>query len=332
MPNKPLLPDRRDRDLFLADLSDVAPKGDIGSMEHPVFSLSTKPDHRTLQYNRDDIEITIAPSAYGLATVHDRDLLIYCMSKLIAAMNDGQKPKQTIRFSAHDMLRMTNRQTSGRGYELLRACLRRLAGTRIETNIKQGGEEVTKGFGLIENYEIVKESRNGQMLELEVKLSDWLFDAVKNFHVLTLHRDYFRLRKPLERRLYELARKHCGEQSSWRIATKSLHAKCGSGSKLNGFRRNLRSIIDDDSQHNHMPDYRFLLDDDDMVTVVPKVDLAEDLQISPNTLEAARALVPGVDVYALEAEWRDSAARSKQRIRSPDRHFLGFCQKRVSRA
>ncbi|WP_443019818.1 replication initiator protein A [Sphingobium sp. CAP-1] len=28
--------------------------------------------------------------------------------------------------------------------------------------------------------------------------------------MLTLNRRYFRLRKPLERRLYEIARKHCG--------------------------------------------------------------------------------------------------------------------------
>jgi hypothetical protein len=35
--------------------------------------------------------------------------------------------------------------------------------------------------------------------------------------VLTLHRDYFRLRKPLERRMYELARKHCGQQATWSI-------------------------------------------------------------------------------------------------------------------
>ncbi|MCA9184408.1 MAG: replication initiator protein A [Pirellulaceae bacterium] len=31
--------------------------------------------------------------------------------------------------------------------------------------------------------------------------------------MLTLHRDYFRLRKPLERRVYEIARKHCGPKA-----------------------------------------------------------------------------------------------------------------------
>jgi len=36
----------------------------------------------------------------------------------------------------------TNRQTSGRGYELLRDALRRLKGTEIETSIRQGGKNI----------------------------------------------------------------------------------------------------------------------------------------------------------------------------------------------
>ena len=43
----PLLPERRPiPDFFVCDLMDAAPKGDMASMEHPIFSLSTKPDHR----------------------------------------------------------------------------------------------------------------------------------------------------------------------------------------------------------------------------------------------------------------------------------------------
>jgi len=41
------------------------------------------------------------------------------------------------------------------------------------------------------------------MQEVEVKLSDWCLTQFVNHEVLTLHRDYFRLRKPLERRMYE---------------------------------------------------------------------------------------------------------------------------------
>jgi hypothetical protein len=41
----PLLPDRHPiQDFFICDVTDAIPKDDMGSMEHPIFSLSTKPD------------------------------------------------------------------------------------------------------------------------------------------------------------------------------------------------------------------------------------------------------------------------------------------------
>ena len=42
--------------------------------------------------------------------------------------------------------------------------------------------------------------------------------------------------------------------------------------------------------------------------------------------EAARALAPGADVYALEAEWQAFAAKSPPR--APDAAFLGWVRKR----
>jgi len=82
-----------------------------------------------------------------------------------------------------------------------------LSGTRIATNITTADTEVLDGFGLIDRYRIVRETRDGRMQEIEVKLSDWVFNAINAREVLTLSRNYFRLRKPLERRLYEIARK-----------------------------------------------------------------------------------------------------------------------------
>jgi plasmid replication initiation protein len=53
------------------------------------------------------------------------------------------------------------------------------------------------------------------MIAVEVTLSEWLYNAVAAREVLTLNRDYFRLGGALERRLYEVARKHCGRQAKW---------------------------------------------------------------------------------------------------------------------
>jgi len=55
--------------------------------------------------------------------------------------------------------------------------------------------------------------------------------------------------------------------------------------------------------------------------------------LAPDTLDAARALAPGWDVYALEADWRGYwAASGKPRLRSPDRAFLGYVRVRAGGA
>jgi plasmid replication initiation protein len=123
----PLLPERYPTaDFFVCDLFDAAPKGDMASMEHPVFSLSTKPDYRVRRYEHNGSYVEIKPSADGLATIHDRDILIYCISQLIRALNNGREISSVVRFRAHDLLKATNRVTSGEGYAGLKAALERL--------------------------------------------------------------------------------------------------------------------------------------------------------------------------------------------------------------
>ena len=332
----PLLPDRHpQQDLFVCDIVDAVPKGDMSSMEHPIFSLSTKPDMRPRRYERNDNWIEISPSRYGLATVHDRDVLIYCISQCMAALNEGRKVQRSMRFKAYDLLVATNRQTSGRGYELLKDALRRLQGTQIETNLRQGGNEYFKVFGLIDSAEIVRETRDGRMLDVEITLSEWVFDAIENNHVLTLNRRYFFLRKPLERRLYELARKHCGTQTEWKIGLEKLRDKCGSGSTVKEFRRLVGKIINDDDQHDHMPDYTFSIDGENMAvrpkkrntqTALPLPITA--LLISGDTIEEARLLAPGWDMRSLEDDWRSWVIEKGIAVKDANAHFLSFCRKR----
>jgi len=332
----PLLPDRHpQRDLFVCDIVDAVPKGDMSSMEHPVFSLSTKPDMRPRRYDRGENWIEISPSRYGLATVHDRDILIYCISQCMGALNEGRQVSRTMRFKAHDLLVATNRQTSGRGYDLLKEAMRRLQGTQIETNLRQGGKEYFKVFGLIDSAEIVKETRDGRMLDVEITLSDWVFDAIENNHVLTLNRRYFFLRKPLERRLYELARKHCGSQPEWKIGLDTMRTKCGSGSSVKEFRRLVGKIIEDDGLHDHMPDYTYSFDDD-LLIVRPKkksdqsalpLPLAS-LHIQPESYDTARRYAPGWDVHSLKDDWRSWVFEKNITVKDADAHFLSFCRKR----
>jgi plasmid replication initiation protein len=326
-----LLPDRgRQGDFFLCDIFDAIPKDDLASMEHPLFSLATRPDRRILSYAHNGTEITVTPSVRGLATIHDKDILIFCISQLMAALNAGRAVSRTVQLKAHDLLVATNRETSGDAYRRLKDAFERLAGTRITTNIVTGEIETTSGFGLIESWEIVRKTRGGRMVSVSVTLSDWLFRAVLSKSVLTLSREYFRLRKPLERRIYELARKHCGRQPSWTVSVDTLLKKSGSASPRRVFRAMLREMV----TAGHLPEYDMVEAEGDLIRFSWRghvVDTPPPV-LRAATLDLARAVMPGADVHALEAEWRGVWARSgAPRLRSADAAFVGWIRKRSAR-
>jgi plasmid replication initiation protein len=261
-----LAPDRHPvRDFFIADILDWALKGDRASLEHPFFSLSKTLDKKTRRYEHNGIKIIITASAeYGRATIWDRDILIYAVSQLVEAINQARPVSRTVRVKAYDLLVATNRHTGGHNYELLVDSFRRLKGTQIETDLLTGGHRERRGFGLLEAWRIVECSpTDRRMVAVELTLSEWLYRAVCAREVLTLNREYFRLNGGLERRLYELARKHCGRQSSWCVALALLHKKSGSSAQLWKF----RELIKKTASNNALPEYRLQYDiDPDQVT------------------------------------------------------------------
>ena len=225
----PLLPDRHPQhDLFICDVADAVLKDVMQHMEHPFYSLSKKPETSVKRYRNGENWLEITPSVKGLATIYDKDILIYCISQIMAKLKKGEQVSPRVRINSRELLIFANRGTSGREYQSLLDALDRLEGTRIRTNIVTGDEEQIDGFGLIDASSIRrKHGMDGRLLWCEVQLSGWVFNAIRNEEVLTLHRDYFRLRKPIERRVYELARKHCGQQKSWRITLAKLLLKSG---------------------------------------------------------------------------------------------------------
>ena len=180
------LPDRHPvRDFFVLDILDVVPRSDMASMEHPIFSLSTKPETRELVYEHDGNRLEIIPSVRGLPSVFDKDILIYCISKLMHMKNCGREIGPKVRLTTHDLLVATNRPTNNLGYERLEYSLERLAGTVIKTTVETGDEATVEGFSLISGF---KYNRKGSMHAerlryLEVTLCDWLFRGCWNARI-----------------------------------------------------------------------------------------------------------------------------------------------------
>jgi hypothetical protein len=334
----PLLPDRHpEPDFFVCDIFDAAPKSDTASMENPLFTLSTKPDMTPREYKRGDNWLKLNPSPAGLATVHDRDILIYCISQCMAALNQGRKIKRTLRFNAHDLLKTTNRATNKKGYDLFRNALKRLQGTQIETNITTGGKETWEVFSFIDNAKTIKESRDGRMQAIEITLSDWVFNAIneKGKDILTISRGYFRLRKPLERRLYEIARKMCGQNNYWHLKLETLHSLTGSTSSPAEFKRLMKSIINDNMTHGHIPDYTFELDGT-LVKIRPrknfkktyngpdKAEAIDKIIIRGSGMETAKKFACGYDLYFLESEWRAMLQAKGSIPEKPEGSFVAY--------
>lgn len=237
------------QDFFLADLTCYALKEDRHGMESPLFTLSTKPDTKIWTWTSADGRSTIevVPSVKGRATQHDKDILIYLTSQMTKALDSKKPIHRTVRMATCDFLTRTERGLGGIDYVRLHEAFNRLAGTRISTNIKTGHIREYKGFGLIEAWSILERSPRDERrtVTIEVTLSDWLYRAIQHQEILTLHRDYFRIRSPIGRRLYELARKHCGKQTAWKIDLDLLQQKTGSQSTLKEFRRALAKIAQD---------------------------------------------------------------------------------------
>ena len=334
------------QDFFIPDMFDslgVPFKDDMASMEHPIFSLSKKRDLRNLEYKNGDVSISIKPNTDGLPTIFDKDILLYCSSLLMAEINAGRTPPRTLRVSCRDILVSTNRRTDGDDYERLKKSLDRLQGVTIKTNIKTNNREITRGFGVFDSYEVIESSRiKDRMVRLEITLSEWFYNSVLGKEVLTIHRDYFLLRKPIERRLYEIARKHCGKQNYWSISLTPLMDKVGSTGTLRRFRYNMHQIAKD----NHLPDYSINIKDDDKVTFYNRNPIIEnDKQpllgfdsnlpvISFKAMDIARDIVrnskTGWDFYALESDFKDSIRKGFEPD-NVDGAFISFIKKKVAK-
>ena len=87
-----------------------------------------------------------------------------------------------------------------------------------------------------------------------------------------LSSEYFSLRSPYDRRLYELCRKHCGNQTQWEIGFENLYNKFGVKSPLREFRRKVKEIVKKQS----IPDYCLMYVDAKTSGTIEKIIVFKD--------------------------------------------------------
>lgn len=243
-------------ELFIADLPIDSFRNELISFEWPLFSTKPKDtDIRSFQVG--NLLVTVTPSVVGAANVHDKDLWIYCISHLVNAMQLGRPVGRWVQFTVADFLSTTQRGDGKKSYEGVQAMLLRLQGTIVTTREPDESGRLKE----INNYRLIGDSKiviGASQETVKVLLPDWLYDATKDMRVLVLDQEYFELRSPLARRIYELARKHCGQQQAWKIRTDLLLQKTGSTTTKKEFARLLRTIASEQT----LPRYKLRIEQD----------------------------------------------------------------------
>jgi hypothetical protein len=321
-------------DLFVIDALDVAIKDDMASMEHPFYSLSKNPVKEIKPYDHNGMKIEFRPSFKGFPTIYDKDLIIYAISHVIAKMEEGEEPPELVGFDPYEFLVFTERATGGRAYEALCDSVERLKGSYFKTNIRINGEVIDDWQGIIDGATMITDEDTKRPKRIEIRLSKMVLETIKNKSVLTLNRNYFRLKKPIERRVYELVRKHMGQQSSWSPYLKTLFIKSGSRGSLREFRRSIKEL----AESNHLPDFFTQYDpENDQVTFTPRSQYAK--AFTPETPElpplqtwayekAKPYLSRELSVYQAEIDWREHWFKSGcLPLDNPSAAFIGYCKK-----
>ena len=129
--------------------------------------------------------------------------------------------------------------------------------------------------------------------------------------------------------MYELARKHCGQQDQWSPYLSLLYKKSGSKSPMKRFRQLVKHI----AQHDLLPDYHVLFDTDtDRVTFLNRGTMPIEKEkswdglLSPDVFEKVSKLKIGRDKYQLETDFRLWISKQGITPKNPDGMFLSFCR------
>ena len=210
--------------------------------EFPLFSL--KLDKKISEYkftNKNGTTITINSTKFGRATMQDADLWLYCITKMMQLIYEEKTLTRRIVFTGYDYLKKTGRNTAGPNYQQIIDSLQRLSSTRLETNKTIETWKVGAGLGLIDSYGYIKDEKTGKTIRIEVVLPEWLYTEVLSKKIVTINPKYLEL-KPLEKRLYQLAKIHCRNSQNTEFSLNYFAEKVGSFEVLRNFRIKIKKI------------------------------------------------------------------------------------------
>jgi len=244
-------------DMFLPYIADLNFRDQREMMERPFFSLAKSKRIKPIDYSSPDGKLWVHVSSnpdYGMATIWDADVLIYCASVLsdMARRGANDIPRK-LHIMPYDLLRSIGRPTTGRAYELLGQALDRLVATTIKTNIRaENRREAT--FSWLDGWTQLVDEKTERSRGMTLELSNWFYEGVlMKGGVLAIDRAYFNISGGRERWLYKVARKHAGGagEGGFSISLPTLFEKSGAEGEYRRFKFELIKL----AEKNALPGY-----------------------------------------------------------------------------
>lgn len=240
-------------DVFLPYVADMPLRDQREMMERPFFSLAKTKRTKPIDYTSPDGKLWVHVSSnpdYGMATIWDADILIYCASVLADMVRRGVNDvPRKLTIMPYDLLRAIGRPTTGRAYELLSQALDRLVATTIKTNIRaENRREAT--FSWLDGWTQLVDERTERSKGMTLELSNWFWEGVMmQGGVLAIDRAYFNITGGRERWLYKVARKHAGGagDEGFAIAMPTLFEKSGAEGEYRRFKFEILKLAEKDA-------------------------------------------------------------------------------------
>ena len=244
-------------DLFLPYVANLPMRDQREMMERPFFSLAKSKRVKPIDYTSPDGQVHVHVSAspeYGMATIWDADILIYCASVLADMQRRGLNDvPRKLHLMPYDLLRAIGRPTTGRAYELLGQALDRLVATTIKTNIRaENRREAT--FSWLDGWTQLVDEKTERSRGMTIELSNWFWEGVMmKGGVLAIDRAYFNITGGRERWLYRVARKHAGGagETGFAITMPVLFEKSGAEGQYRRFKFEMLKL----AEKNELPGY-----------------------------------------------------------------------------
>ncbi|WP_395335418.1 replication initiator protein A [Novosphingobium sp. BL-8H] len=239
-------------DMFLPYIAELPLRDQREMMERPFFSLAKSKRVKPIDYTSPDGKLWVHVSAnpdYGMATIWDADILIYCASMLADMSRRGANDvPRKLHIMPYDLLRAIGRPTTGRAYELLGQALDRLVSTTIKTNIRaENRREAT--FSWLDGWTQLVDERTERSRGMTLELSNWFWEGVMmKGGVLSIDRAYFDITGGRERWLYRVARKHAGGagETGFAISMPVLFEKSGAEGQYRRFKFEMLKLAEKD--------------------------------------------------------------------------------------